>query len=376
MSNEFILIVAWKPVSRQYGWQPTPARISKVKISTTMLLDSHSIVNGIYDLRLIESKKSMATLIIKGDNSKNLLAFECDGGAAKSKELATGDKIMITALWSYKNKILFVGDSKIVVRDMDQGGKDIWSYDTAYSSEGFGLSNWSCSSRYMSAVNSRVSIIVASKIDSNQELLYFDIAGLTYSPPVSPKPEIIARNVSFAAVDDRNTTMVYWIDDKKIGISCDKKEPISIVDVACLDESERLMLNCLQPTSCWLLAAGSIQGPSSMTNDFFLLSKKTMSYKHRLSLPCTNGKYQPNKMAAAIINKVSVVSIANMFSYMTVIVISNNKLYLIAEKCDTNGDNESSQNYGIAATAWKNRVDVYVAGCSETFLNRITIKMP
>ena len=372
MSNEFILIVAWKPVSRQYGWRSTSKLISKVKIDTVSLLESEFLkkIGGVYDVKLLKSKNQKKRILIKTTGERQATVIEFYKNAVCGVENKYKSSISPFAFWQHKNLMVVIQKDKIKVMNIADECKEIWSEDIVFSNKSFGFGNWSCSSRYLSAVESRLCVLVSDANSNSRNALFIDIG---IKVPVS---HIIAHNVSFIAIDKQRTNSVYWIDESSTCIGHNNLKLRSASDFLDDSLSQSLKLNCLEVSGQWIVAGGSIQNANYKASEFFLFTKTSGSYMDRLSIPNTNSKLEPNKLAAISIGNILVVGSISMFYSMTIFVILGCKLHLISAVCHTNKDKDSTQNYGIVESSWKKQVEFYVGGCSSNFLNKITLTLP
>ena len=277
MSNEFILIVAWKSTYRNYGWRSISSKLSKIKINCEKLLqDKDSYISSLYDLHLISDKSSEKTFVTYTDNLSPFSIFTVNGDKA-GMYVHEIEKDRLMAVCGFKNLLMFVNPSKIRVVDMKLDFKEVWMIDDKkISVSSFGIGQWSCSSRYCTIVGSRVCIVISTdSSNSTYSAMYMNLKSLTLKPAVMPTPEIIATGISYAILNQSKARSVYWICDGRISVGHNNDTIVSMENYIDQNQGDNLVLSCMAESGEWLVAAGlRSKSESTPTNEFFLISKK------------------------------------------------------------------------------------------------------
>ena len=379
MSNEFILIVAWKSLYRNYRWRSISSKLSKIKINCVKLLqEKDSYICSLLDLHLITNKSSEKTFVTYTDNLSPFSILTVNGDKA-DMYVHEIEKDRLMAVCGFKNLVMLVNPSKIRVVDLNMDFKEVWmTDDIRISDSSFGVGQWSCSSRYCTIVGSRVCIVTETdSSNSTNSAMYMNLKSLTVNPAVMPTPEIIATGISYAILNQSKAKSVYWICDGKISVGHNNDAIVSMAN--CIDQSkgDTLLLSCLAESGEWLVAAGlRSKSESTPTNEFFLISKKSKTIKDRLSIGCDSNMSEGSKLSMTQAQGIYIVACIRMFRSMAIFAICRGKMTMIDGHVMTDPGNDSSQNYGIVAV-WnkKKAVEFYVAG-SKAFLNRITVELP
>ena len=364
MSNEFILIVAWKSVNSN---RLARRRLARLRWAMSPVLNEMPS-NTTVVMSMVSHRGSNIKILAKlKDNELTLLTIHKK--RVESKLIQENENEVMMSFGIHNNLLYNLSNQRLKILDLNNPSIVLHTSQCRVTSPSFGIGLWSCNGRSADMRGGHLYFLGnPAPQTTDVHLCYLDLNALSSDDAIDIKS--ISHSCALFAIDDIDPRTV-WHYNHKFDIS---KSGTAFKTPAGrhLERYEKYVYTCMAACGPWLIC--SVSG-FKFKNMFEMINKRSSATVDCLEIEIDSNSSEISRMTATKVSHITLVFATSIFRTMALLAIVGNKILLVQSSIKTY-DHLETQNYHLySANTGGSEVTVLVSGSGRA-LNKFVFRLP
>ena len=376
MSNEFILVVSWKPTNRNGRMRRPEVWIAKVKVESR--LASVKSLNSTYDVRLLPRSDTPLRLVILSHAGLNVVSkvsqIEPQIDSIKCSELSEASCFAVC-----KEFLVIISGPNLTIITNNKETEAIKSIPIIFDNISFGLSSWASTGKHVDSIGRRVYLTITKDSNSCTSkyniLVCYNLTPLLKDHSTDIRPAVINTDIKCFVCDKSmpwtNSYTVWSINRRGQLYKNDTFLPVvKSINPHTLTDTQ-VVYNCIVEADNWLIVSSS---RANMNNFYELICKRTTKQVDSLSIEQEIPNAECNQMAIIKTPRYLLACSICIFDSVNILLINNAKLYVIIK--DLKPIENGSQLYAVTGFIIDRKLAMFVVVGNNAAMTQISVKLP